>query len=148
LDIQTNHNSISIRIYLQYIIYNIYDIYIIRMIESIRMRWAGYVARKGETSNAYRLLVRKPEGKRPIGRPRRRWAYNIKMDVLQIGWGGVDWIGLPQDRDKWRALVNAVMKLQVLQNAGKLSSSYTTGGLSSNAQLHRVSYIMHEELRT
>jgi hypothetical protein len=56
----------------------------------------------------------KPEGKRPLGRPRRRWVDNIKMDLLEIGWGGVDWIGLAQDRDKWRALVNAVMNLRVL----------------------------------
>jgi hypothetical protein len=67
----------------------------------------------GEKRNAYRLLVGKPEGKRPLGRPRRRWAGNIKMYFLEIGWGGVDWIGLVQDREKWRALVNAVMNLQV-----------------------------------
>jgi hypothetical protein len=63
--------------------------------------------------NAYRLLVGKPEGKRPLGRPRRRWVDNIKMDLLEIGWSCVDWIGLALDRDKWRALVNAVMNLQV-----------------------------------
>jgi hypothetical protein len=62
----------------------------------------------GEKRNVYRLLVGKPEGKRPIGRPRHRWVDNIKMDLLEIGWGGVDWIGLAQDRDRWRALVNAV----------------------------------------
>jgi hypothetical protein len=67
----------------------------------------------GEKSNAYRLFVGKPEGKRPLGRPRRRWVDNINMDLLEIGWGGVDWIGLAQDRDKWRALVNAVMNLRV-----------------------------------
>jgi hypothetical protein len=67
----------------------------------------------GEKKNAYRLLVGKPEGKRPLGRPRRIWVDNIKMDLLEIGWGSVDWIGLAQDRDKWRALVNAVMKLRV-----------------------------------
>jgi hypothetical protein len=58
--------------------------------------------------------VGKPEGKRPLGRPKRRWVDNIKADLLEIGWGGVDWIGLTQDRDKWRALVNAVMNLRVL----------------------------------
>jgi hypothetical protein len=63
----------------------------------------------GEKRNAYRLLV----GKRPLGRPRCRWVGTIKMDLLEIGWGGVDWIGLAQDRDKWRALVNAVMNLRV-----------------------------------
>jgi hypothetical protein len=67
----------------------------------------------GEKRNAYRLLVGKPDGKRPLGRPRRRWVDNIKMDLLEIDWGGVDWIGLAQYRDKWRALVNAVMNLRV-----------------------------------
>jgi hypothetical protein len=63
----------------------------------------------GEKRNAYRLLV----GKRPLGRPRRRWVDNIKLDLLEIGWGGVDWIGLAQDRDKWRDLVNVVMNFRV-----------------------------------
>jgi hypothetical protein len=63
--------------------------------------------------NAYRILVGKPEGKRPLGRPRRRWVDNIKMDLREIGWGGVDWIDLAQDRDQWRALVNTVMNLLV-----------------------------------
>jgi hypothetical protein len=67
----------------------------------------------GEERNAYKLLVGKPEGKRPLGRQRRRLVDNIKMDLLEIGWGGVDWIGLAQDRDKWRALVNVVMNLWV-----------------------------------
>jgi hypothetical protein len=67
----------------------------------------------GEKRNAYRLLVGKPEGKRPLGRPRRRWVDNIEMDLFEMGWGGVDWIGLAQDRDKWRALVNVVMNLRV-----------------------------------
>jgi hypothetical protein len=86
---------------------------IIRIIKSKRMRWAGHVARMGEKRNVYILLVGKPEGKSPLGRSRRRWVDNIKIDLLQIGWGGVDWIGLAQDRDKWRALVNAVMNLRV-----------------------------------
>jgi hypothetical protein len=90
--------------------------------------------------NANRLLVRKPEGRRPLGRPRCRWVDNIKMDFGEIIWDGVDWIGLAQDRNKWRALANAVMNLWVTQNAGKLLSGYTTGGLSSSAQLHRISY--------
>jgi hypothetical protein len=77
------------------------------------MRWEEHVAQMGEKRIAYRLLVGKPEGKRPLGRPRRRWMDNIKMDLLEIGWGGVDWIGLAQDRDRWRALVNAVMNLRV-----------------------------------
>jgi hypothetical protein len=78
-----------------------------------RMRWAGHVAQMGEKRNVYSLLVGKPEGKRPLGRPRRGWVDNVKADLLEIGWSGVDWIGLAQDRDKWRALVNAVMNLRV-----------------------------------
>jgi hypothetical protein len=70
---------------------------IIRKIKSRRIRWAGHVARMGEKRNAYRLLMGKPEGKRPIARPRRKWVDNIKMDLLERGWGGVDWIGLAQD---------------------------------------------------
>jgi transcription termination factor 2 len=86
---------------------------IIRMIKSRRMRWAGHVARMGETRNAYRIFVGKPEGKRPLGRPRRRWVDNIKIDLREIGWDGVNWIDLAQDRDQWRALVNTVMNLRV-----------------------------------
>jgi hypothetical protein len=67
----------------------------------------------GEKRNAYRLLVGKPHGKRPLGRPSSRWVDNSKMDILEIGWGGVDWIDLGQDRDKWRPLMNAVMNLRV-----------------------------------
>jgi hypothetical protein len=86
---------------------------IIRMIKSSRMRWAGHVARIGEAWNAYKILVRKPEGKRPLGRPRRRWVDNIKMDFRDKGWDGMDWIELAQDRNQWRALVNTVMNLRV-----------------------------------
>jgi hypothetical protein len=67
----------------------------------------------GEKRNAYRLLVRKPERSRLLGRPRRRWVDNIRRDLVELGWGGVDWIGLAQDRDMWRALVNAVLNLRV-----------------------------------
>jgi hypothetical protein len=77
------------------------------------MRWAGHVARVGEKRNLYRLLVGKPEGKRPLGRPRRRSMHNIKMDLSEIGVNVVDWIGLAQDRYRWRALVNSVMNLRV-----------------------------------
>jgi hypothetical protein len=83
------------------------------MIKSRRMRWAGHVARMGAKRNAYRILVGKPEGRRPLGRLRRRWVDNIKMDHKQIDSDGEDWIDLAQDRDQWRALVNTVMNLQV-----------------------------------
>jgi hypothetical protein len=86
---------------------------IIRIIKSGRMRWAGHVARMREKRNAYRLLVGKPEGKRPLGRPRRRWVDNIRMDLVEVGWGDVDWIGLAQDRNRRRALVNSVLNLRV-----------------------------------
>jgi hypothetical protein len=85
---------------------------IIRIIKS-RMRWASHVARMGEKRNAYRLLVGKPEGKRPVGRPRRRWVDNIRMDLGEVGWGDLDWIGLAQDGNRWRALVNSVLNLRV-----------------------------------
>jgi hypothetical protein len=85
----------------------------VRIIKSRRMRWAGHVARMGEKRNVYRLLVGKPEGKRPLGRPRCRWIDNIKMDLLEIGVSVVDWIDLAQDRYRWRALVNSVMNLRV-----------------------------------
>jgi hypothetical protein len=77
------------------------------------MRWAGYVARVKETRNVYRILVGKPEVKRPLGRPRRRWVDNIKMDLIEIRWDGMDWINLGQDRDQWGALVNMVMNFRV-----------------------------------
>jgi hypothetical protein len=86
---------------------------IIRIIKSRRMRWAGHVARVGEKRNAYRLLVGKPEGKRPLGRPRRTWVVNSGMDLGEVGWVDVDWIGLAQDRNRWRALVNSVLNLWV-----------------------------------
>jgi hypothetical protein len=77
------------------------------------MRWAGHVVRIGERRNAYRTLVGKTEGRRPLGRPRRRWVDNIKMNLREIGWDGIDWIELAQDRDQCRALVNTVMNLWV-----------------------------------
>jgi hypothetical protein len=83
------------------------------MTKSRRMRWAGYVPRMGEKRTAYRILVGKPEGKRPLGRPKRRWVGNIKMDRREIGWDSMDWIDLVKDRDQWRALVNTVMNLRV-----------------------------------
>jgi hypothetical protein len=120
----------------------LHDLYsspsIIRIIKSRRMRWASHVAQMGEKRNAYRLLVGKPEGKRPLGRPRRRWVDNIRMDVGEVGWGDMDCIGLAKDRNRWRALVNSVLNLRVPRNAGKLSSGLTSSGLSISVQLHRV----------
>jgi hypothetical protein len=86
---------------------------IIRIIKSRKMKWAGHVARLGEKSNVYRLLVGKPEGRRPLGRPRRRWIDNIKKYLLEIGLSFVDWIGLSQDMCRCRSLVNTVMNLRV-----------------------------------
>jgi hypothetical protein len=86
---------------------------IIRVIISRRMRWAGRVTRMGEVRNAYNILVRKPEGRRPLGRPWRRWEDNIRLDLRITGWEGVDWIHLAQHRDHWRTLVNMVMNLLV-----------------------------------
>jgi hypothetical protein len=86
-----------------------------RQIKSKRMmRWAGHVARMGEGRNMYRFLVGKPKGKRLLERPRRRWKDGIKMDLRETGWESVEWINLAQDRDRWRALVNAAMNLRVL----------------------------------
>ena len=86
---------------------------IVRVIKSRRMRWAGHVARMGEERGVYRFLVGKPEGKIPLGRPRRRWVDNIRMDLQEVGCGWMDWIGLAQNRDRWRTLVSAVMNLRV-----------------------------------
>jgi hypothetical protein len=77
------------------------------------LKGRGNGARIGEKSNAYRILVGKPEGRTPLGRPRRKWEDNIKMDLREIGWRGMDWIHVAQDRDQWRALVNTVMNLRV-----------------------------------
>jgi hypothetical protein len=87
---------------------------IIRQVKSRRMRWAGHVARMGEERKVYKVLLGMPEGKRPLGIPRRRWEDGIRMDLLETGLGGVDWIRLSQDRDRWRAVVSAVMNLRVL----------------------------------
>ena len=84
-----------------------------RVIKSRRIRWAGHVARMGEKGGVYSVLVGKPEGRRPLGRPRRRWEDNIKIDLQEVKCGGTDWIVLAQDRDGWRALVNAVMNRRV-----------------------------------
>ena len=86
---------------------------ILRVIKSRRMKWAGHVARMGEERRVYRVLVGKPEGKRLLGRPRRRWVDNIRMDLREVLCGYMDWIERAQDRDMWRTLVSAVMNLQV-----------------------------------
>jgi len=83
------------------------------MIKSRRMRWAGHVERMGEEMGVYRVLVGKPEGRRPLGRPRRRWVDNIRIDLQEVGCGYKDWIELAQDRDSWRTLVSVVMNLRV-----------------------------------
>jgi hypothetical protein len=93
----------------------LHDLYsspgIIRILKSRRIRWAGHIARMGEKRNA--LLVGNPEGGRPLGRPRRRRLDNIRTDLVEVGWGDVEWIRLAQDRERWRALVNSVLNLRV-----------------------------------
>jgi hypothetical protein len=86
------------------------------------MRWAGHVARMGERRGAYRILLGRPEGRRPLGKPRRRWEEYIKMDLQDV-LCGMDWIELAQDGDRWRTLVNAVMILRVPQNVGNFLTS-------------------------
>jgi hypothetical protein len=119
----------------------LHDLYslpnIIKIIKSRRKRWAGHVARLGEKRNAYRLLVGKPEGKRPLGRP-CRWVDNIRMNLGEVEWGDVDWIGLAKDRNRWRALVNSVLNLGVHEMLG----NYRVSGLSISVQLHLVSLVM------
>ena len=87
---------------------------IVWVIKSRRMRWARHVERMGEERDVYRVLLGKPEGKRSLGRPGRRWVDNIRMDLQEVGCGYMDWIGLAQDRDRWRKLVSAEMNLRVL----------------------------------
>ena len=86
---------------------------IVRVIKSRRMRWAGHVAHMGEERGVYRVLVGKSEGRRPLGRRRHGWVDNIRMDLQEVGCGYMDWIGLAQDRGRWRTLVSAVMNLGV-----------------------------------
>jgi hypothetical protein len=95
-----------------YILYSSPDI--IRHIKSRRMWWVGHVARMGDERKVYRALVRNPEGKRPLGRTNCRWEDGIRMDLREMGWGGMEWIQLAWDRGRWQALVNAVMNLWVL----------------------------------
>ena len=112
---------------------------ILRVIKSRRTRWAEHVARMGEERGVYRVLVGKPEGRRPLGRPRRRWVDNIRMDPQEVGCGYVDWIGLAQDRDSWRTLVSVVMNLRVPRNAGNFLTSCKPVGFSRRTLHHGVS---------
>ena len=96
---------------------------IVRVIKSSWMGWVRHVARMGEERVVYRVLLGKPEGKRLLVRPRRRWVDNIRMDLQEVGCGYMDWIGLAQDRDRWRKLVSAVMNLRVPWNAGNFLTS-------------------------
>ena len=100
-----------------YIMRSLFDLYslpsIFRVIKSRRIRWAGHVARMMESRGVYRVLVEKPVEERPLGRPRRRWENNIKMDLQEVGIEGMHWIDLAEERDKRRALVNAVMNIRV-----------------------------------
>jgi hypothetical protein len=96
----------------------------------------------GAERNAYRILLGKPEGKSTLGRPRCKWVDNIKIVLSEIGWGGMDWIDLAEDRDQWRGLVNTVMNLRVLHNFGKFLGSCITGSLSRRAHVHEVSKLV------
>ena len=107
-----------------------------RVIKSRRMRWAGQVERVGEERGVCRVLVGKREVKRPLGRPRRRWVDNIRMDLQEVGCGYMDWIGLAQDRDRWRTLVSVVMNLRVPWNAGNFLTSCKPVSFSKRT-LHR-----------
>jgi hypothetical protein len=84
------------------------------MIKSRRMRWTGHVARMAKKRNSYRVLVEKPEGMKPLGKPSCRWEDNVKVDFKKIGWGVMDWIDLAQDMDQWMALMNTILNLRLI----------------------------------
>ena len=111
---------------------------IVRVIKSRRMGWAGHVECMGEERGVYRVLVGKPEGRRPLG-TRRRWVDNIRTDLQEVGCGYMDWIGLAQDRDRWRTLVSAVMYLQVPWNGGNFLTSCKPVSFSRRTLHHGVS---------
>ncbi|KAJ4427681.1 hypothetical protein ANN_25330 [Periplaneta americana] len=113
---------------------------IIRNIKSRRLRWAGHIARMGESRNAYRMLVGRPESKRPLGRPRRRWEDNIKMDLREVGYDDRDWINLAQDRDRWRAYVRAAMNLR--QQQQQQQQQGIPNKLDPLAAKHAASWLM------
>jgi hypothetical protein len=121
----------------------LHDLYpsptIVRVIKSRRMRWAGHVAQMGEGRDVYRVLVGKPNGKKPLERPGCRWEDNIEMDIQDVGCGGMDWFGLAQYRDRWRSLVNAVMNLRVPYSAGNFLTSCKPVSFSRRTLLHGVS---------
>ena len=112
---------------------------IVRVTKSRRIRWAGHVARMGEEKGAYRVLVGKPEGRTPLGRPRHRWVDNIRMDLQELGCGYMDWIGLAQDRDGWRTFVSAVMNLRFPGNAENFLTSCKPVIFSRRTLHHAVS---------
>jgi hypothetical protein len=112
---------------------------IVWVIKSRRMGWAGHVAYMGEERGVYRVLVGKPEGKRPLGRPRRKWVDNIRKDLQEVGYGYMDWTGLAQDRDRWRTLVSAVMNLRVPWNADYFLTSCKPVSCSRRTLHHGVS---------
>jgi len=111
---------------------------IVRVIKLRRMTWVGHIARMGKRRGVYRVLVGKPEGKRPLGRPRHKWEDNIKMDLQKVGSGGRDWIKQAQDTEGWQALVNVVMNLQVPYNAGNFLTSLEPVSFSRRSVLHGV----------
>jgi len=111
---------------------------IVRVIKSIIMRWAEHVARMGEERVVYKVLVGKPEGRRPLGRPRLRWVDNIRMDLQEVVCGYMDWIGLVQDRDRWRTLVSAILNLRVPWNWGNFLTSCKPVSFSRRTLHHGV----------
>jgi hypothetical protein len=111
---------------------------IIRTLKEHRRRWEGRVAIMAEKRNAYRILVGKPQGKSPLGRPNCRWE-NVKIDPGEIGWGGMAWTDLAKDRNQWRASVNSVINLLRPKNSAKFFSSYTARSFSKRTHLHEFS---------
>jgi hypothetical protein len=113
----------------------------IMMITSSRMRLAGHVAWMGPKRKAYRILVGKPEGNRPLGIPRSRWEHNIKMDPREIWWGSMNWIDHAQGRNQWRAPLKTKMNLRAPWNVGKFLSKWAIGGFS-RTQFHGFIYLV------